>query len=406
MIIHADMDAFYASVELLDKPDLIDKPVAVGGPSKTRGVIAAANYVARTYGVRSALPCAIATRRCPDLILLKPRISHYAEYSRKIKAIFNRYTPTIEPLALDEAFLDVDASEKLFGDAVTISHHIKQDIANELGLTVSIGIAPSKFVAKIASDIDKPAGFVVVKEKEVQQFLDPLPVTRIWGVGKAFEERLNQKGIKTISQIRTLPEKTLAEWFGKHGVHIHRLACGIDPRKVVTDSEAKSISHEITFDANLETMDAVQAQLLHLTEMVTARLRHTELKGRTVSIKVRYANFRTISRAFTLPRETSSTDETWKVIKYRLLPKIENVNSGIRLLGVEVSHFASTQIIPYDASQQIDLFSSQLTDKEPNITKERESSAIDELTDTINQKFGKDSLCRGATVSKSTRQNS
>lgn len=403
MIIHADMDAFYASVELLDKPELVDKPVAVGGPSKTRGVIAAANYVARQFGVHSALPCAIATRRCPNLILLKPRISHYAEYSQKIKSIFNRYTPVIEPLALDEAFLDVAASQKLFGDAVAIAKNIRHDIANELALTVSIGIAPSKFVAKIASDIDKPAGFVVVKEEDVQQFLDPLPVTRIWGVGKAFEERLKQKGIKSIKQIRTLPETLLHEWFGKHGQHVHRLARGIDPRKVVTDSQAKSISHEITYDTNLVTREDVQAQLLHLTEMVTARLRHTGLKGRTVSIKVRYANFKTISRAFTLPRVTSSTDEVWKLIKYRLLNKVGNINQGIRLLGVEISQFDTMKNKKSNLEQQIDLFSS--SDAITHFPNTLLDSRIDKLTDSINQKFGKKSLTRGTTITKPSKQS-
>ena len=398
MIIHADMDAFYASVEILDKPHLADKPVAVGGPSKSRGVIAAANYVARTYGVHSALPTAIASRRCPDLVLLKPRMSLYVEYSRKIKNIFARYTPQIEPLSLDEAFLDVSDSEKLFGDAAAIAHKIKHDILSELGLTVSIGIAPSKFVAKIASDIEKPAGFVVVSENQLQDFLDPLPVTRIWGVGKAFEERLNQKGIKTIKQIRMLPEQSLQEWFGKHGAHIHRLARGIDNRRVVTDHETKSVSHETTFDTNLYTIEELIPQLLHLTEMVTARLRHAELKGRTVSIKVRYANFRTISRAFTLSNETYSTDEIWQVIKYRLLDKIEHIDRGIRLLGVEISHFGSQTD---DAGQQIDLFANAFPDSDKAVSKK--DSPIDNITDTINEKFGRDAIIRGTTITRSRR---
>ena len=398
MIIHADMDAFYASVEILDKPYLADKPVAVGGPSKSRGVIAAANYVARTYGVHSALPTAIASRRCPDLVLLKPRMSHYVEYSRKIKNIFARYTPLIEPLSLDEAFLDVSDSEKLFGDAVFIAQKIKHDIFTELGLTVSIGIAPTKFVAKIASDIEKPAGFVVVNGNQVQDFLDPLPVSRIWGVGKVFEEQLHQKGIKTIKQIRTLPEKCLQEWFGKHGIHVYRLACGIDERRVVTDHETKSVSHETTFDTNLNTREELVPQLLHLTEMVTARLRHAGLKGRTVSIKVRYANFKTISRAFTLSSETSSTDEVWQVIKYRLLDKIEHIEYGIRLLGVEVSHFGTQT---GDTSMQIDLFADAISGSDnKNPWKD---STIDNITDTINQKFGRDSLIRGTTVPKSRK---
>jgi len=395
MIIHADMDAFYASVEILDNPHLADKPVAVGGPSKSRGVIAAANYVAREYGVHSALPTAIATRRCPSLVLLRPRLSHYAEYSRKIKAIFARYTPIIEPLALDEAFLDVSASEKLFGDAITIAKKIKQEILSELGLTVSIGIAPCKFVAKIASDIEKPAGFVVVNSGEVNAFLDPLPVTRIWGVGKTFAERLNQKGIRTIQQIRKLPEVQLQDWFGKHGVHIHRLACGIDNRKVEPDHEAKSISHETTFEFNLNQREDLIPHLLHLTEMVTARLRHAGIKGRTVSIKVRYADFKTITRAFTLSKESSSTNDIWNVIKYNLLEKVDNIQRGIRLLGVEVSHFED---FDSDSVQQIDLFAAENPD--PGTTPSQKESPIDNLTDTINERFGKEAVFRGTTITK------
>jgi len=395
MIIHADMDAFYASVEILDKPHLADKPVAVGGPSKSRGVIAAANYIARRYGVHSALPTAIASRRCPDLILLKPRLSLYADYSRKIKAIFARYTPLIEPLALDEAFLDVTASEKLFGDAVSIAQNIKNNILGELGLTISIGIAPNKFVAKIASDIEKPAGFVVVNEGEIQNFLDPLPVTRIWGVGKSFAERLSQKGISTVKQIRIIPEKQFEDWFGKQGIHVHRLACGIDNRKVETDHEAKSISHETTFEINLNRREDLVPHLLHLTEQVAARLRHADLKGRTVSIKVRYADFKTITRAFTLSTQTNSTNDIWHVIKYQLLDKIDNIHHGIRLLGVEMSHFDNSDT---SHAQQIDLFANLVEDTGKPIT--GKESSIDSITDIINQKFGRDALFRGATINK------
>ena len=243
MIIHADMDAFYASVELLDKPHLRDQPVAVGGPSRTRGVISAANYIARQYGVHSALPCAIATRRCPNLVLLKPRMSVYTEYSKRIKDIFYRYTPVIEPLALDEAFLDTSASEKLFGANEVIGKLIKRDIKNELDLTVSIGIAPNKFLAKIASDIQKPDGFVIVLADEIQGFLDPLPISRIWGIGKVSSKKLNDYGIHKIKDLRQLPRQQLQQWFGKHGEHLWELAHGIDSRQVVTDSQAKSISH-------------------------------------------------------------------------------------------------------------------------------------------------------------------
>ena len=386
MIIHADMDAFYVSVELLDKPQLRDKPVAVGGPSRTRGVVSAANYIARQYGVHSALPCAIATRRCPNLVLLKPRMAIYAEYSQKIKNIFLRYTPLIEPLALDEAFLDATASEKLFGDSKAIGKKIKQDIHHELGLTVSIGIAPNKFLAKIASDIDKPNGFVVVGENEIQEFLDPLPVTRIWGIGKVSSARLREYGIHTIKDLRRLPEEQLLQWFGKHGIHLQQLANGVDDRTVVTDHQAKSISHESTYDTDLDDLDTIQAQLLYLTEQVCARLRHANLKGRTVTIKVRYGDFKTITRSHSVTESTNNTGPIWQVVKQTLFPKVDLSRQGIRLLGVGVSQFNQQD----DAMAQMGLFEETA----------RQSSKIDELADEINNKFGGKAITRGKTITK------
>jgi len=393
MIIHADMDAFYASVELLDKPHLADKPVAVGGPSKTRGVISAANYIARQYGVHSALPCAIATRRCPDLVLLKPRMAVYAEYSQKIREIFSRYTPLIEPLALDEAFMDTSASEKLFGSTESIGKKIKQDIKNELNLTVSIGIAPNKFIAKIASDIQKPDGFVVVGNHETQDFLDPLPITRIWGIGKVTAAQLHERGIKSIRDLRQIPESQLQNWFGKHGSHLWRLANGIDERKVITDSQAKSISHETTFDINLENLETIQSVLLHLTELVSARLRHAHLKGRTITLKIRYADFKTITRSHSIDEATDSTSEIWKIIKEITLPKVPIKKQGIRLLGVGVSQFANET---HNHSDQLTLF-----DNNPGHQPVKHSS-IDKLTDDINNRFGSNTLFRGTTARGTT----
>ena len=387
MIIHADMDAFYASVELLDNPQLCGKPVAVGGPSRTRGVISAANYIARQFGVHSALPCAVATRRCPDLVLLKPRISVYAEYSKKIKEIFRNYTPIIEPLALDEAFLDTTGSEKLFGTPEAIGRKIKEDIKSKLGLIVSIGIAPNKFIAKIASDVQKPDGFVIVKESEIQRFLDPLPITRIWGIGKVSSTKLNELGIYKIADLRRLPMTQLEEWFGKHGSHLWQLAHGIDDRKVVTDSQAKSISHETTFDVNLGNIETIQSQLMHLTEQVAARLRHSHLTGRTITIKVRYADFKTITRSHSIATATNNTNQIWKVVKNALLPKIDFNRQGIRLLGVGVSQFNENEVT---VTEQIDMFQQQT----------RKDSNIDRLTDNINKKFGSEALIRGTTIKK------
>ena len=384
MIIHADMDAFYASVELLERPDLAGKPVAVGGPSRSRGVISAANYVAREFGVHSALPTSIAVKRCPDLVLMKPRMSLYAEYSRKIKAIFRRYTPTIEPLALDEAFLDPAGSEKLFGDAETIGRYIKKDIKTELGLTVSVGIAKNKFVAKIASDIDKPDGLVVVPAAQTQSFLDPLPITRIWGIGKVAANHLHQRGIHTIEQLRCVTNENMIEWFGKQAIHLLELANGIDNRRVITDHEAKSISHENTFDHDLVDVEAIQAQLLHLTEMVSARLRHGNITGKTVTVKVRFSSFRTITRSHTLPHCTHETGEIWNTIKHRLLPKIELDGKRIRLLGVGISQLSQDN---YGHPDQLDMFAHP-----------PRNNKIDKITDEINSRFGPSTLKRGTST--------
>jgi len=262
MIIHADMDAFYASVEIRENPSLVDSPVAVGGPSTGRGVISAANYIARKFGVHSAMPSSVALAKCPDLVLLPGHMSLYADVSKQIQEIFSHYTPQIEPLSLDEAFLDVTASEKLFGNAEKIGRQIKADIKQQLNLIVSIGIAPNKFIAKIASDIDKPDGFVIVEEKDMQIFLDPLPINRIWGVGKVTNRVFQQLGISTVKQLRLSNKELIKKHFGKHGDHLWDLANAIDNRAVESSREAKSISHETTFAQDVSDKTVLLSQLM------------------------------------------------------------------------------------------------------------------------------------------------
>ena len=251
MIIHADMDAFYASVEERDRPELVGKPVIVGGSPEKRGVVSAANYVARKYGVHSAMPAVTARRLCPQGIYLPPRIDYYAEVSRQIRDIFERFTPLVEPLSLDEAFLDVTGSENLFGPAVEIGRQIKQAIRQELRLVVSVGVAPNKFLAKIASDLKKPDALVVVEPDKVQEFLDPLPVERLWGVGKQSSKVFQRLGIRTIGQLRQCPLDVLQARFGSSGEHLWNLAHGRDDRPVVPEREAKSISNETTFEHDI-----------------------------------------------------------------------------------------------------------------------------------------------------------
>ena len=387
MIIHADMDAYYASVEIRERPELADKPVAVGGAADQRGVISAANYVARQYGVHSALPTATAKQLCPDLILLPGRMDLYARVSQQIHHIFARYTPLIEPLSLDEAFLDCRASEKLFGTTERIGRRIKQDIKNELDLVVSIGIAPTKFIAKIASDIDKPNGFRVVREEQVQAFLDPLPVTRLWGVGKATQAILQQHDIHSIAQLRQQDKDWILQRLGKHGEHLWQLAHGIDPRAVIPEREAKSISHETTFARDINNRDVLLAQLLHLTEQVAWRLRHNEYQGRTVHLKIRFADFKTITRSQTLPEPSANTDIIWQAARELFSARLPKPLNPVRLIGISVSGFDTEAS---NLSKQVDMFTPP----------DNHRDNIDKLSDSIKERFGSAVLQRGRTLKR------
>ena len=247
MSLHIDMDAFYASIEIRDNPRLATKPVVVGGSPSGRGVVSTANYIARSFGIHSAMPAVQARRLCPSAVFIRPRMDHYAAVSRQIRDIFHTYTDLVEPLSLDEAFLDVTGSQALFGDAVEIAQQIKSRIRNELSLSASAGVAPNKFLAKVASDLEKPDGLVVVDPNNIHGFLDPLPVSCIWGVGAQTQKKFELLGVRTISQLRTLSHETLKARFGINCDHFWRLARGLDSRQVVPDHDAKSISHETTF---------------------------------------------------------------------------------------------------------------------------------------------------------------
>lgn len=381
MIIHLDMDAFFASVEVRERPELAGQPVVVGGPSKTRGVVAAANYEARRFGIHSAMPMVQASRLCPELRILPVNMPLYASVSSQIHEIFSRYTPDIEPLSLDEAFLDVSGSIKLFGSAEEIARRIKDDIKRELRLVASAGVAPNKFVAKIASDINKPDGFVVVEAKDMQDFLDPLPVKRIWGVGKKTEQQLHNYGITTIKDLRSQSQRWIVDRFGKHGDHLYRLANGLDKREVISDVKAKSISSENTFIEDITDNEVLTAFLSQLCEQVAARLREKDRKGKTVSVKVRFHDFTTIIRSKSLPEATHQTEKIWQAAKSLFSVAIQQspvTQPAVRLLGVGVSGFTTDDRI------QGDLFST-----------DEKYSELDEVTDEINRRFGKLKIHRG-----------
>ena len=381
MILHVDMDAFYASVEERDHPELVGRPLIVGGTPDGRGVVAAANYVVRKFGVHSAMPTATALRLCPTAIVVPPRMDHYAAISEQIREIFLRFTPLVEPLSLDEAFLDVTGTEGLFGPPVEVARQIKRAILLEAGLVASVGVAPNKYLAKVASDLQKPDALVVVDPDRVQEFLDPLPVGRLWGVGRVTGSHLEQLGLQTIADLRSIGRDELRRHFGEHGDHFWELAHGIDNRRVVPDREAKSISHEATFATDLSERETLRAWLLELTEHVGRRVRRHGLRGRTVQIKVRFADFRTITRAETLPQATDTTQSIWETAAVLLEKCLPAGRFGIRLLGVGLSRFEAA------ASIQQTLF------EEPE---QQKRAQLDTVADQILAKFGRASLSRGS----------
>lgn len=385
MILHIDMDAYYASVEQRDHPELAGQPVVVGGTPEGRGVVAAANYEARKFGIHSALPAATAVRLCPHAVFIRPRMSHYAEISEQIRAIFHRYTPLVEPLSLDEAFLDVKGSERLFGSAVEIGQRIKSEIRDELGLTASVGVAPNKFLAKIASDLDKPDGFTSVEPGNEQRFLDPLPVGRLWGVGQATGRVFDRLGIQTIGQLRQVPQEILQDHFGNSSEHLWKLARGIDRRAVVPDRQAKSISHETTFAQNVTDIEILRAWLLSLTEQVARRVRKLDLKAHTVQLKLRYSDFHTVTRAARLPAATDVTQIFWETAARLLTDKLPQRTLSVRLIGIGVSGLSH--------SAQI----------QPTLFPDEEQAAqarLDRTVDQLRERFGGDSLGRGSDLAK------
>jgi len=388
MILHVDMDAYYASVEEREDPRLVGKPVIVGGTPEGRGVVAAANYAARKFGVHSAMSSVAARRLCPQAIVLRPRMDLYAKISREIRTIFQRYTPLVEPLSLDEAFLDVSGSSHLFGGAESIGRRIKADIHNELRLVASVGVAPNKFIAKIASDLEKPDGFVVVSSDGAQAFLDPLPIGRLWGVGRATGATFERLGIDTIGQLRTLSGPTLEQLAGRVGARLWDLAHGRDDRSVVPDREAKTISHETTFATDISESESLRAWLLELTEQVGRRLRRHSLRGRTVQIKIRAADFQTFTRARTLDRPTDVTQELWQAAAELLEEFVARRRISVRLLGMGVSGLAP------DVKTQQQLFDG---------ADHRKQGQLDAVSDAIQDRFGNAAIQRGARLNRDER---
>ncbi|GAB6154281.1 DNA polymerase IV [Desulfosporosinus burensis] len=375
-IVHVDMDAFYASVEQRDDPCLLGKPVVVGGRLNSRGVVSAASYEARKFGIYSAMPLAEAARRCPLAVFLPVNGEKYRAVSLQIRQIFLTYTPMVEPLSLDEAFLDVTGSTSLFGPADTIALTIKQRIQQELSLTASVGLACNKFLAKLASDLKKPDGFVVVQPDRIQEFLDPLPVERIWGVGEKTAEQLHSYNVKTVRDLRRLELGYLTKLFGTLGSQLYHLAQGIDHRLVESDRVVKSIGRETTFATDIADLEVLETTLLDLAVDVGRSLRKETLRGKTITLKVRYDDFRTLTRSRTLPRATDLEDVIYQEA-CSLLREV-SLKQPLRLIGVTL-HNLTDQI-----DNQLSLFEEPQQERE-NLTK---------VLDLVKEKYGEKIITR------------
>ena len=343
-ILHVDMDAFYASVELRRRPELRGRPVIVGGGR--RGVVLSATYEAREFGVRSAMPMGRAVRMCPEAVVVAPDMRRYAVASAGVMAVFRSVTPLVEPLSLDEAFLDVTGARRRLGRPGWIGEWIRARIADEQGITCSVGVAPTKFVAKLASSRCKPDGLLVVPVDGVRQFLHPLPVGALWGVGERTAAQLAGLGLRTVGDLAALPLPALARALGDGvAAHLHALANGEDPRSVVPDEPDRSIGAEETFEADVDEHAVIHRELLRLAEKTAARLRTAGQAGRTVSLKVKFADFSTITRARTLPAPTDAGHEVYATAR-ALYDGLELDRPRIRLVGVRVEGIAPAEESP------------------------------------------------------------
>jgi DNA polymerase-4 len=371
-IIHADLDAYYASVEVLDNPSLRGLPVIVGGRPDDRGVVSAASYEARRFGVHSAMPLRTAARLCPQGVFLPGRFERYAEVSLQVMRIFDTFTPLVEPISLDEAFLDVTGAPA--GDGRTIGQAIKDRVRAEVGLVVSVGVATNKLVAKVASDLRKPDALVVVEPGDEGAFLAPLPVSRLWGVGPRVRQALADYGVTTIGQLAAVPEGTLRRRFGRHGVDLGHRARGIDPSSVVPGHAPKSIGHEHTFNTDVTERTGLDGTLLWLSESVAGRLRRHHMAAGGVQLKLRYEGFETLTRQATLPHPTTDAQVLLNVI-HRLLDRTLQPGRAVRLIGM-------TAISLVDA-QQLTLFDDGLR-----------VQRLAEATDAVRDKFGDRAITR------------
>ena len=377
-ILHVDMDAFYASVEQHDRPELAGLPVVVGGAGG-RGVVAAASYEVRRFGVHSAMPMREALRRCPQAVVVAPRFKRYREVSNQVFEVFREFTDLVEGLSLDEAFLDVTGSTGLFGSGEDMAREIKKRIRERTGLTASVGVSHNKLLAKLASDMQKPDGLTRIRPQDVRTMLDPLPVGRLFGVGPKTATRLEEQGIFTLGQLRTAPESVLWPLFRREVRTYQDRAAGIDERPVVSDAPEKQISSEETFDVDIRDHAEMQERLAQLADRTTARLRARQFKAGTVSIKIRRRDFETYTRQKSFNPPTQETRLIAQVAADLLGHWLaEQPRAAVRLLGVGVSDF--------EPETQLDLFAT---------SEFSESRRLDDALDRIHGRFGDEAIHRG-----------
>ncbi len=374
MIAHVDCDAFYATIEKRDDPSLVDKPVIVGGGK--RGVVAAACYVARTYGIRSAMPMFEALKRCPHAVVIHPNMSKYAEAGREVRKRMRALTPLVEPLSIDEAFLDLTGTERLHGkSAAKMLTRFALEVERELGITVSIGLSANKFLAKIASDLDKPRGFAVLGQAEAAQFLASKPVGFIYGVGQVSAAKLSADGYRLIADLQRVEESELIRRYGEEGARLSRLARGIDSRRVDPEQDTKSISAETTFDTDIADFRPLEQTLWTLTEKVSARLKANAFAGSTVTLKLKSADFKIRTRAESLGAPTQLASRIFEI--GRELLRREIGRTRYRLIGIGVSSLEAA-----DGADFVDLI-------------DRRAAIAEHAVDRLREKFGRDAVVKG-----------
>jgi DNA polymerase-4 len=390
IILHIDMDAFFAAIEELDHPEYRGKPVVVGADpqgGKGRGVVSTCNYEARKYGIHSAMPISQAYKNCPQAIYVPPRMHRYVECSRKLFAILNEFTPKVEPISIDEAFLDITGCIRLLGSPEEIARKIKKCINERLNLTASVGIAPNKFIAKIASDLEKPDGLVIVEPDNILDFLHPLPISKMWGVGKKSEVKLKAMGINTIGDLAQLTQDAAIKKFGKNGLHFWMLANGMDDREVEHDQTVKSVSLENTYMEDVADEKTITETIFSIADNLSRILRDKKLKGKTVTLKIRLEDFSTFTRAHSYGSYFDSS-QIISETSLKLYHNFNRQNKKVRLLGIAVSNLNN------QSDEQLGLFDRG----------EQPEQKIDKVIDLVQDKFGPDLIKKASLMDKPSRR--